>query len=169
MLGSTLAVLQDRMVDALNKEALKSYAKCLLCLSASSFLSRNVLSAECFSLGSQEIPLLKAETPVWAFEPSDVKSLMILLSHWMVKTNLALVETSKQRAGWGGRADPSASSKSRSWESPAALGMLTVMLKAFHAQPQEGCWNSKGGRWIVTVTCGLSVTLQTTMDLFKIS
>lgn len=64
MLGSTLAVLQDRMVDALNKEALKSYAKCLLCLSASSFLSRNVLSAVCFSLGSQEIPLLKAETPV---------------------------------------------------------------------------------------------------------
>lgn len=36
MLGSTLAVLQDSMADALNEEALKSYAKyLLLCLSVS--------------------------------------------------------------------------------------------------------------------------------------
>lgn len=65
MLGSTLAVLQDSMADALNEEALKSYAKCLLlCLSASSSLRRNALSALCFSLGSQEVPLLKAEAQV---------------------------------------------------------------------------------------------------------
>lgn len=40
MLGITLAVLQYRMVDALNEEALKSYAKCrLLCLSVSIIFS----------------------------------------------------------------------------------------------------------------------------------
>lgn len=81
----------------------------------------------CVSLWGARRYLCWKLTPVWAFEPSDVKSLMILLSHWMVKTNLALVETSKQRAGWGGRADPSTSSKSRSWESPAALGMLSYV------------------------------------------
>lgn len=42
----------------------------------------------------------------------DMKSLMILLRYWMVMMNLAIVETSKQRAGWGGRADPRISSKS---------------------------------------------------------
>lgn len=65
----------------------------------------------------------------------DLKSWLILLGFWMVTINLAIVETSKQRPVWGGRTDQRIFFKSREKESPAALGRLTGMLKALHAQP----------------------------------
>lgn len=152
MLGSTLAMLQYRMVDALNEVMPGVSSVCQhhlpwagMCLVpfVSLWEARRYL---CWKLKLKSEHLSHQTWSLWWF--------YLATGQWRQIGPLQKLQ-SKELA-WGGRADPSISSKSRNKESPAALGRLTVVLKAFHAQPQEGCWNSKDGvdcdrhLWIVS-------------------